>query len=253
MNSYKFFEQIICINLLSRPQRKNHAQEVFRKLHIPAIIHSVEIDENGGIRGCFKSHIEIIKKAYNHQYHNVLIFEDDIEPTPSYSTTALDKCIKFMKTDENWDIFYLGFFTMNWDTNPLNTLSSSNMVTEHIVKYNPLATHAYVLSRRGMKKILESYEKFIDTNTHYDIYLAKYANLQSYCYVPMLFNQKMCMPSDVESGNTLEKFARQTQCKIVDEVNIFYKLSLMKYWMEIHKWSIAFIILILCICLVIFV
>lgn len=244
---YNFFGKIICINLLSRPERKQHAEKVLRSLNIPAEIYSVQKDKGGGILGCFKSHIQLIRKAYDAPYDNILIFEDDIEPTQSYNTRALQECVQFMKTDKHWDIFYLGFFTMNWDVNPLNTLSSSTMATQNIVKYNPLATHAYIVSRRGMKKILETYHNYIG-NTHYDIFLAKYANLQSYCYVPMLFNQRMCMPSDVEPGNFIERMARKTQCRLVDDGNLFYIISFGKFWFEAHK-TVVLALIVVCIVL----
>jgi GR25 family glycosyltransferase involved in LPS biosynthesis len=76
---YNFFDKIYCINLKHRPDRYISATKVFNDLNIPNVeFYITEKSSKGGRYGCFESHINVIKKAYNEGYNNILIFEDDI-------------------------------------------------------------------------------------------------------------------------------------------------------------------------------
>jgi len=222
--SYKFFDDIVCISLDNRTDRRTDVSRVFNTLSIPVRFHIVKKDPRGGRWGCFQSHIDVIKNAYDKGYQNILIFEDDVFQTKEYSTKSINKAINFMKTfSGQWDTFFLGYFptSLKWDKQFV--LAPHVNKDPNLILFTPLATHAYCISRSGMKKILDVYPRYISSQ-HLDVMYSSFMNLRSFCYAPTLFDQHLCSPHDNEVLNIQERFFRANQC-----------------WFEktdwSHKWS----------------
>jgi len=135
-----------CINLYERNDRMMDAKQIFNKYNLPVNFYRVHKDKEDGRRGCFTSHINIIKKAHDKNLDNVLIFEDDIK-------CSLDKqgFYKKMQTvydftnKYDYDIFFLGSI-------PDIYKKSTKKISENIYKVNAYCTHAYILSRSGINK-----------------------------------------------------------------------------------------------------
>lgn len=240
-NPYSNFGDVVCINLRSRPDKRKVMEETFSKLNIPARFVTVDKHEKGGMYGCFDSHIKVIKEAYSNGKKNVLILEDDILATPTYSLDRIKEITGFIDDNESKiDLFYLGYFVMNSSKYNIDFLNAP-MITPNIMKFNPLATHAYCITRSGMQKVLQTYEKYIDT-THYDIYLS-HQKMNSYCYVPALFEQLFCMGTDNSIIGLDEKTFRMFQCNMEKE-HIIHRISYAKYAYEKYKllFTMAFIL-----------
>ena len=235
--TYTFFNDIVCINLQHRKDRKRISEKIFTKLNIDCHFHIVQKHPKGGMYGCFESHIQVIQDAYNKGLNNLLIFEDDIKLTPSYTSRQVEVCIDFMKNNTDWDIFFLGYIPCNTNRGSMKDLLYAEFVNEHIIKYRPFATHSYCLSRKGMKKILDNYKRYIG-QIHLDQF---YVNLKldSYCTVPMLFDQHLCLESDNEPFDSFEAFARRFQCQ-ADIYNLLYRPTLLKY--KLHKYRNMYIL-----------
>lgn len=246
MEALTFFDDIVCINLRSRPDRRKYMTSLLKKLMIPCRFHTVTKHPKGGRYGCFESHIQVIQDCYDKGNNAIMILEDDILPSQSYSTNLFKHAIKFMKSHkDDWDIFYLGYIPMDGHLRPHSFLRS-HVVSKHIVKFNPLATHAYCLQRSGMKRILDSYKKYIG-KMHFDIFLSRlHPQMRSYCIIPMLFEQKLCIPHDNTTHTSLEWLARLMQCDI-EKNRLLHGISMIKYQYHQHTLSciIAFIMLLL--------
>lgn len=173
---WNFFDQINCINLYTRNDRLIRSYKVFKKLGIPVIYYRVHKHSTDGVKGCYESHLSVIKNAYYNGCRNLLIFEDDVVESPYFSNKLIEKAINFMKENENWEIFYLGH-------QPNIFWKSSEVISDEIIKTQSTLTHAYVISRKYMEKIIDrSYDGIaID-----QIYLK---NQQSYALYPMAFYQ----------------------------------------------------------------
>ena len=95
--------------------------------------------------GCTLSHYRCIKKAYEEGYDNVLILEEDFYKLNKSITEEELKSIP-----KNASIIYL-------DRNKVNKNETEKRINKHITKigysYN---THAYIITRKGMKEVLES-------------------------------------------------------------------------------------------------
>jgi len=253
---YDFFDDIVCINLESRKDRHKYAQNIFNKLNIPARFYIVKKHSKGGMYGCFESHINVIKEAYNNGKNNILIFEDDILPTKSYNLENIQNAINFMKFNNSWEIFFLGYSIVNnlpdniHFFKPLlnNLYLNAYYVGKNIIQYKPYNTHSYCLNRKGMKKILNNYNKYIGI-IHIDVYLSDYLNLNSYCYVPLLFDQKWCIGSDNinNKDNIFEMMCRKILC-FYEKNELFWYISLIKYFLyyiNIYSWVLVIIYIII--------
>jgi len=108
MNSFDYFDEIYCINLDKRTSRWELAQNEFKKLGIlDRVKRFSAIDNLGGKRGCFESHMKIVHMAKENNLKNVFIFEDDVAVLPCYSHDKFEKSINFLK-DQTWEFFYMG-------------------------------------------------------------------------------------------------------------------------------------------------
>ena len=143
------FDSIVCINLYERNDRMEECLKVFERLKIP---------------GKMK------------RFHRKLIFEDDVIPSPEYNEKYMIKASEFVRNDKNWDIFYLGH-------QPDVFFSCSEVVDDNIIKTYSTLTHAYVLSRKFMKKIMN---RPYDGTAIDKIFLK---NDNSYAIYPMQFYQ----------------------------------------------------------------
>ncbi len=176
-NLWDFFDEIRCINLSSREDRYEKAKKVFASIDIPVSFHRVEKHPNGGLQGCFESHVEIIRNAYESGAENVLIFEDDLTITNNFDEKLLKNAIDFMKNNTTWDLFYLGPFP------EIRKYKTEKTSYKNIYKIHSLCGHAYVVNRKFMKKFKDA--KFTGVPLDY-IYVC---NENSYAVYPGLFAQ----------------------------------------------------------------
>lgn len=244
-NMYKYFDDIVCINLISRTDRRLYAENVFRKLNIPVTFVVVDKHPRGGMYGCFDSHVNIIKNAYDSGKNNILIFEDDLLPTDTYNQDHVKNAITFMQENNYWDVFYFGYFVFNYDVLPKNSYLNAKQVYPHVVEYRPFATHAYCLNRQGMIRILNHYIRYIG-KVHYDIYISRYTDARCFCYTPMLFDQKMCFSSDIEAQNIVENVARKIQC-LADHYRFIWWISVFKDFFDtkLNRYFLAALVTII--------
>ena len=245
---YNYFDKIYCINLKHRKDRYISANKTFNELNIKNVeFVIVNKSPKGGRYGCFESHINIIKNAYNAGYNNILIFEDDIRPSNFYNLDLLNTSINFMKNNE-WDIFYLGYIISNKNYISENIITSHINISNNIIKYNPGATHAYCLSKSAMLKILNLYNYYIN-DVHYDIFLSNKSIFNNYCVTPMLFEQYWCYDIDNSIHGIDELILRKSQCFCGDYLNInsniSYIINIFNYYKKIIILIIILIIIII--------
>lgn len=108
MSAFDYFDKIYCINLKRRPEKWESAIGEFNKLNIFDRVERFDAIENkDGKRGCFESHMNVIKIAKEQNLKNVLIFEDDFAVLPRYNDKKFTKSIEFLKK-QHWEFFYMG-------------------------------------------------------------------------------------------------------------------------------------------------
>jgi len=186
---WDFFDEIFCINLFSRDDRLEKSKKRFKNLGIPVTYHRVKKHPINGEIGCFESHLEIINYSYEKGYNNILIFEDDFIPSPSYKPELIQEAVDFMERNKSWEIFYFGH-------QPDILWSSSNVISRNIIKTHSTLNHSYAISRKFMEKM---YKKSYDGIPIDKICLK---NDNSYALYPMAFFQDE-LESDIESSKPI--------------------------------------------------
>ena len=98
--------------------------------------------------GCALSHIAIWEDAYKNGYENILVYEDDIVFKSKMDWSLLDKLKK-----QNYDLFYLGRMLQDGFDGVLDTPFDDDIVKPHY----SYQTHAYMLSKSGIKKLVKNH------------------------------------------------------------------------------------------------
>jgi len=247
---YDFFDDIVCINLDICKDRREKVDYHFKNLNIPIRFLTVHKHSKGGMYGCFDSHIQIIKNAYDKDLDHILVFEDDIIPTDSYSEENMKLAINFMKENKDWDIFYLGCSFIKDTINGLEIVNSSHYINENIIKFNPFCTHALCYNKKSIKKIMETYEDYIEY-IHYDMYVATYLNFNNYCFVPIMFDQDWYLETNNICADYMEYIVRSLLILIAYfniNYNYFYMYKLINrpeyyiFFKYVYLFFIAFFI-----------
>lgn len=211
---WSFFDNIRCINLVSRDDRYDDSQKVFNSLGIPVDFFRVKRHPTNGSQGAFESHIKVIKEAYDSGANNVLIFEDDITVVTHYKPEYVQQAIDFMSQDNNWDLVYLGSIPQ------IQKYKSTRTEYEGIYKTRAICAHAYVLSRQGMEKM-----KDLEWEGHtIDFYMMKFLH-EAYSLYPSVFVQGLS-DSDI-SDNWWERLANQNRVE-----HFFYSVESYAYYVN---------------------
>jgi GR25 family glycosyltransferase involved in LPS biosynthesis len=122
------------------------------------------------------SHIKVWKRFLNSQDDYCIIFEDDVVFEPRFRE-KLDKSL--VNTPKDFDILYLGCFGCQSDNNCMTVPMSFIFNLKNTVKINKyikqpkvaLALHAYIITRKGVSKLLSNIDKNI--NNHLDVMIFK--------------------------------------------------------------------------------
>lgn len=238
---------IFCINLEDRKERYIQAKRVFDKLNIDVTFYHPQKHKTSGRIGCFESHVNIIRDCYNKKMNRILIFEDDIVDTPSYSRETMKEIVIFLKNNEWIEYFQLGYSVYSYKNADWvkKFFLSKNIYKNKIIQYCSLLAHSYIVNRNGMKRILYTweravYEKEMQVDEHYvEIFQNKSAVV-----CPILFDQNLCSKSDNFFG-FIDVFARDKACFLYN-IQYFYRLSIIRYYRsEILRASAATIIVVL--------
>jgi glycosyl transferase family 25 len=101
MNSISDIKHAFYINLLSRPDRKDHVEEQLNTIGIKAERFNAIRMDNGAI-GCSMSHLRLLETAKLNNWEHILIIEDDILFTdPNLFVTQFNK---FLSSNIDFDV-----------------------------------------------------------------------------------------------------------------------------------------------------
>jgi glycosyl transferase, family 25 len=112
----KFFKQIYVINLIERPDRKQEITNQLLSIGLDidklsnihflqaSIPESSDEFESNGAKGCFLSHLTVLKMAKETHLERVLVLEDDVNFANNLNNIIGDVLQKLSSIE--WDIFY---------------------------------------------------------------------------------------------------------------------------------------------------
>lgn len=237
------FDAVYCINLKERADKRYMMQKIFNYLNLNVDFYIVEKHVNGGREGCFTSHINLIKQSYNNDaLKHILIFEDDAIPTMRDIYAPMKNAIEFMRANPQYEYMQLGYTILPHE---FFSYFTAPMLSKNVLKYNGNTTHAYMLNRNGMKRILDSYEVYKDL--HLDLYYKIIFSNNGACVCPLIFDQQFCLVNNNEVPTSLYyNVLRDLSC-VSTKTSFMYLLSILRMYLV---WF--FLLTVIIICLLIF-
>ena len=146
MYDWSYFDKIYCVSTPEASSRRLSCKSLCKKLNMSVDIKIFPRHPEGSNRGCFESHISIIKDAHQHKYDRIIILEDDIIEG-NVNPKIVDKIIQFLKAN-NWDLFYFG---------AVPDCRRDNACVKHpkyknFYRIKSLCTHAYAINKNAIKQ-----------------------------------------------------------------------------------------------------
>jgi len=150
--------KIYCINLYERLERYNFIKKQFEKYDLDVKFIRNNRHPKGGRYGCFKSHIQVMKDAYDNNLDYCLIMEDDfyIYDDPK---SKINEIISFMK---------------KYDSNILFSQERGLFYVKKCIEQNfyvgsVYGKNCYFISKKFIHISLNNYKKYIG-DWHFDRY-----------------------------------------------------------------------------------
>lgn len=199
MESISDIKHAFYINLLSRPDRKNHVENQLLSIGINAERFNAIKMKNGAI-GCSMSHLKIIEIAKKNNWDHVLIVEDDILFTKP--TMFIEQFNKFLKKHNDYDIVLIAG----------NNLPPYKTIDDTCVKVTQCqTTTGYLVKNHYFDTLIKNYKEGLlnlmkDPSNHRLFAIDKYwFNLQKvdkwYLITPLTVTQREDY-SDIEKRPT---------------------------------------------------
>jgi GR25 family glycosyltransferase involved in LPS biosynthesis len=230
---YKLVDQIYCINLISRPDRYAHMKAFEKDSGAKINYFRPERDPSGGAIGCFKSHIAVISQAYDAGYSQVLVLEDDIIKTKSYDSINYNEIIQFIQTNNSWEIIQLSWF------NVFNSLFVPNSSPyTHLSQGGTLLTSSYIINRKGMERILQTYKNYLGIEA-VDEYYKKLFSSTMWNVSPVPFDQDR---TSQRNNVWINEFIDSVLIWIHLKLDAVYNLSYYKY---ANGWIVTYLIILI--------
>ena len=153
-------------------------------------------DDEDRVRGCYTSHIKVIteidKQLGRKKDYKVLILEDNLEATGGMRPEILDSIQDFLVAPQReWDVFHLAYM-MYVPGLSLSKLPEKNIVRMTATQQAAVGTSAYLISKSGVKSMLEDYRQNSYTEAVPNI-LAKYNSLSLSLYIYIYIYIYICV------------------------------------------------------------
>ena len=146
MKIQDFFQKGYYINLDSRPDRIAVFLENMKKAGLEGFFERFSAYNHKDTssfnytyphQACCRSHVELLRKAYNAGYERVLILEDDVFFVEG-GLEAIENSLDSLSKIKNWDLMYLGSILIDEKLHLVdrNLLKQEKMLTTHAVGYS---------------------------------------------------------------------------------------------------------------------
>jgi GR25 family glycosyltransferase involved in LPS biosynthesis len=143
---WDYFDRVYCITLAGRTDRRRRAEAEFAAVGLAGKVefrifqkHPTDAEE-----GIFESHMQCLRAGLEGG-DKILIFEDDVT-FHRFSLKAMEDAVRFMQSDRDWRIFFLGCF--------VDSSRRSSFPSVIQIKFRCLA-HAYVVNREFAELLVE--------------------------------------------------------------------------------------------------
>lgn len=143
---WAIFDRIYCISLAVRTDRRQHAQNEFRRAGITRVeFFIVEKHPTNSEQGIFESHMACLRAGLADGARRMLVFEDDIL-FRRFSPVVLHDTAAFLKSNPECKIFFLGCF--------VNSSKKTAFRSVLRVRFRCLS-HAYAVNKSFAQELAE--------------------------------------------------------------------------------------------------
>lgn len=149
------------LTLDSTSRRARHAKEIFDIVGMEVVYCDVIKDENRRV-GHRKSMLEILKKVENSEEEWAYIFEDDVQ---FYEYIGPPRLKKFEALSENF--YYLGCYSQS-EPEKTDEVIDDEVPVYRIKKDFARLSHAFGISKKGAKILLDSCSEFPEVSFGFD-------------------------------------------------------------------------------------
>lgn len=232
--NFTFFDEIYCINLPHRVDRKETVHQEFKKIWIDSRIkyfRAVHEPDNWHL-WCLLSHRAIILEAKNNNFQNILVFEDDVEFT-QFNPNILDSFFIQMNK-KNWWLLYLGASFFPSDCPYLESFTGFYKInwcrSTHAICYN-MRFYDYFLRITDSQ---EKCERLIRKYKWIDVYFSRIVQYKYDSYVPnqMICTQR-CTFSDTEKKIiNLEKYILSPFLLLTQKKNWIFLSKIKRFFLR---------------------
>jgi GR25 family glycosyltransferase involved in LPS biosynthesis len=228
--------------LKERQDKYTIVKNIFEKLKIPVRFYITNKNPISGRIGCFMSHINVITKAYEEGHNKILIFEDDIIPTESYNETTLQYIINYLNSNNDCEYFQLGYTILPHE---LLTFARAPFLSKNVIKYTGNTTHAYIINKKGMKRVIDTWETYKDMQI--DLYYKEIFINRSASVCPMMFDQNFCIANDNEKPSSIYYTIMRNVSCYVTFIKLMHTITYLKVYLYTYYllFVLLFIILLL--------
>ncbi|MEI8342028.1 MAG: glycosyltransferase family 25 protein [Verrucomicrobiota bacterium] len=161
------FEHIYIINLVSRSDRRAEMEDQLRRIGLSLASDNIELfpavrptEACGfpsiGARGCFMSHLGILRDAKKRGFKKVLILEDDFDFSRDFSQRF--KTIELHLQKSPWDIFYGGSLNQQGS----DQLSGAGDIFVINPKAGIMGSHCIGLNSKAIEKLIAYFEAILN-------------------------------------------------------------------------------------------
>lgn len=192
-----FIDHIYVITLNESINRQNNFKEKNKNLDFTFF--KVLKDKENPMRGCFNSHMNVIKEAISKNYKKIIIFEDDAEPIYDFQTInkVINNSLKQLK-NEKWEYLLLGYL-------PIRLSKFKENVSKVNCAYD---AHAYIVNLENIK-IREwegiNADSYFCSNINVGKLIIQKGFEGIFATIPMLYSQQL-NESTISDFDLLQKY-----------------------------------------------
>ena len=172
----RYFDKVYVINLTERTDRLAEVSAALERVHMPFTAGKVErfsatksTESLGfpspGVRGCFLSHLAVLRQALEQNLASVLVLEDDVEFSNCLPRVA--SSIGEQLNNYSWSFAYLGYYQVEGAERAWR-MTSSVSLREYTGEV--LCCHAYAVSSSALPELVAYLEQtMLEENGRIDI------------------------------------------------------------------------------------
>lgn len=217
---WSFFDQIYCISLHDRQDRRHRARLAFHQVGLAERVQFVLVKPHptNSEQGIYESHLQCIRQGLAANAGTILIFEDDVN-FERFNAARLAQCVEYLRQHDDWKVLFLGCLVKA-------SRATANAAIRKVV-YRCLS-HAYALHRPYARQLLDTpwpdspYDAVLG---HFDQnWDGAYA-----CYPSFAFQNDAI--SDNLNCSRLDRFRRR--------IGGLRRIQMIDEWYHRHKWWIV--------------